>query len=183
MNYLNRPETWYRAGVVAGRLAARAPRDHDGCATLRGRNDDAREAWSDRAWRRGGRAVHRALSAARRGRGRGDRSAAAGGRRIVRQCRHAQSRHRGADRAARHAAQGAGLVARSAWSAVGAAELFPPRGAVAAALDRIRTVASRDGDLRRDARAASRDADLLEGTFGSGTIWRADPPGRAGAGV
>ena len=111
-------------------------------------------------------------------RGGGDRSAAAGGRCVVRQCRAAQPRHRGADRAARHAAQGARLADRPARPAVGAAQLFPARAALAAALDRGRAAASRDGDLRRDARAAPRDVDLLAGAVGAGAVSRADPPGR-----
>ncbi len=47
--------------------------------------------------------------------------------------------------------------------AIGAPELFPARAALAAALDQVRPIAARDGDLRCDARAPSRDAGLLAG--------------------
>src|SRR5208282_757676 len=84
------PDRHHRAGAAARQLAARPAGGHHGRTTLRGMDDDARTAWGDRAWRRGGGAVHRALSATRRRRGRGDRSAGAGGRRVVRQRRAAQ---------------------------------------------------------------------------------------------
>src|SRR5580693_4758572 len=51
-----------------------------------------------------------------------------------------------------------------------------PRVALAAALDRSRETAPRAGDLRRYARAAPGNADLLAGSTGAGTVSGTDPP-------
>ena len=67
-----------------------------------------------------------------------DRSAAAGGRRLLRQCRPDQRRHLGADRPAGHAAQGAGLADRPLGPLVVRPALLPEGAALAAALDRGR---------------------------------------------
>ena len=98
-------------------------------------------------------------------------------------CRIAQPGYRGADRAARNAAQGARLADRPSGPAIGAPVVFPARPAVAAALDRVRAPPARAGDLGCDARVAPRVVGLLAGIVGTRAVSRPDPPGRPGAGV
>src|ERR1700722_8704559 len=126
--------------------------------------DDRRTESGARHWCRRRRPFDRALFAACGQTGSGDRSVGSRRWRVIWQRRHAEPGYRDADRHAGHAAQGAGLVTRSAGSAGREAILFSARIAMAAAMGEGRPPRSRAGSVRRNAGVAPRNAGLLART-------------------